>query len=258
MNPASEKNIYIYNKVCSDKDLNTLYSFCKSVEDQDWVESFFYRDGKSNLYPDKKTNLHNHNPILKQIMDNVFAFIINSIEWNYGTRIIHRYHDSIRKMSSGAEILPHADNEFNDGTFFSIRYTKESVNTKNDFQEHLPNEFVEYSSIFYINDDYEGGEICFPDYNLEIKPEAGSVVFFPSNSKYIHAVKKVIKGDRYAVPSLWYSEKAVILNSIAPYPYAQEIVEKQFMNKFVESKLDLPRSFIQQDLDLKKSFIQNS
>jgi len=248
MTPASEKNIYIYNQVCSNEDINTLYSFCKNVEDQDWVESLFYRDGKSGLFPDKKTTLHTHNPILKQIMDNVFAFIINKIEWNYGTRIIHRYHDAIRKMSSGAEILPHADNEFNDGTFFSIRYTKESVNTKNDFQEHLPNEFVEYSSLFYINDDYEGGEIFFPDYNLEIKPEAGSVVFFPSNSKYIHCVKKVIKGDRYAVPSLWYSEKAVILNSIAPYPYAQEIVEKQFMNKFMNTGLHPDGSFIQNNL----------
>lgn len=248
MTPASKKNIYIYNKVCSNKDLNTLHSFCKNLEEQDWISGTFYRNGKINTYPDKKTNLHNENPKLEKIVSQVLAFVIDKIEWNYGTRIVHKYHDSIRKMSPGSEITIHADNELIDGNFFSIEYKKEFVDTKDSFQKSLPNEFVEYSSVFYINDDYEGGEIFFPDYNLEIKPKPGSVVFFPSNSKYIHCVKKIIKGDRYAVPSLWHSEKSVVLNSIAPYPYAQEIVEKQFMHKFIDANIDPERSFVQNNL----------
>ena len=37
------------------------------------------------------------------------------------------------------------------------------------------------SLVAYINDDYEGGEIYFRLQNLEIKPEAGDLVIFPSN-----------------------------------------------------------------------------
>lgn len=54
-----------------------------------------------------------------------------------------------------------------------------------------------FSMITYINDDYEGGEIHFPNHNISLKPAAGSLVMFPSQEPYLHEVKEVISGDRY-------------------------------------------------------------
>lgn len=52
---------------------------------------------------------------------------------------------------------------------------------------------------FYLNDDYEGGEIEFDRFKLRIKPDANQLVLFPSNFMYSHEVLPVISGTRYAV-----------------------------------------------------------
>lgn len=52
---------------------------------------------------------------------------------------------------------------------------------------------------YYINDDYEGGEIEFPRFNLKIKPKANQLIVFPSNYIYNHQVHSVTSGTRYAV-----------------------------------------------------------
>jgi predicted 2-oxoglutarate/Fe(II)-dependent dioxygenase YbiX len=59
------------------------------------------------------------------------------------------------------------------------------------------------SVLLYLNDNYEGGEIEFRHSNIKIKPEPGSVLFFPSNFLYVHEVYPVTKGPRYALPN-WY------------------------------------------------------
>lgn len=57
------------------------------------------------------------------------------------------------------------------------------------------------SSIYYINQDYEGGEIVFPRFGITYKPAEGDAIFFPSTYVYNHSVKPVISGTRYAVVS---------------------------------------------------------
>jgi hypothetical protein len=61
-----------------------------------------------------------------------------------------------------------------------------------------------FTIILYINDNYEGGEIHFPNENVTIKPDAGSVLIFPSN--LIHEVKTVISGNRYMTQSYIYEK----------------------------------------------------
>lgn len=57
------------------------------------------------------------------------------------------------------------------------------------------------STVYYINEDYTGGEISFPRFNLTIKPKANQMIVFPSNYVYNHSVSPVIEGERYAVVS---------------------------------------------------------
>jgi len=53
------------------------------------------------------------------------------------------------------------------------------------------------SGLLYLNDDYEGGELVFPDQGLSIKPESGSLIFFEGDHKKPHGVNMVISGPRY-------------------------------------------------------------
>ena len=55
------------------------------------------------------------------------------------------------------------------------------------------------SLTYYANDDYTGGEINFPRFNLSIKPEKYDLLIFPSSYVYNHSVNPVIEGTRYAV-----------------------------------------------------------
>jgi len=57
------------------------------------------------------------------------------------------------------------------------------------------------SSIYYINDDYTGGEINFPRFNISLKPNANQMIIFPSTYVYNHSVSPVIDGTRYSVVS---------------------------------------------------------
>lgn len=61
------------------------------------------------------------------------------------------------------------------------------------------------SAIIYLNDDYDGGEIEFPDHRVKIKPKAGTLMIFPSNYAYRHIAHNVIKGTKYAIVT-WISE----------------------------------------------------
>jgi hypothetical protein len=60
------------------------------------------------------------------------------------------------------------------------------------------------SGVLYLNDDYEGGEIYFPEQDVKIKPEAGSLIMFPAYRPYFHHPLPVTSGSKYMVPFFWY------------------------------------------------------
>lgn len=68
--------------------------------------------------------------------------------------------------------------------------------------EHLdgrPNEFPwrAFASIIYLNDEFEGGQIHFPNRFLEPPIKPGMLAYFPSTADYLHGVKPITAGVRY-------------------------------------------------------------
>ena len=61
----------------------------------------------------------------------------------------------------------------------------------------------DFAVIYYVNDDYDGGEINFMDHNLKIKPKANSFVTFPSNADYWHEVLENTGKERYSATQ-WF------------------------------------------------------
>jgi hypothetical protein len=57
------------------------------------------------------------------------------------------------------------------------------------------------STVYYLNDNYTGGEINFPRFNITFKPKANQMLIFPSTYVYNHSVSPVVDGIRYAVVS---------------------------------------------------------
>jgi hypothetical protein len=84
--------------------------------------------------------------------------------------------------------MPHADKELHTGP---------DAGKPNDFP------YYDLAGLFYINDDYEGGELYFPKQGIQFKPKAGAAYFFPGDMNYIHGVTEIKSGIRYTVPFFW-------------------------------------------------------
>lgn len=72
------------------------------------------------------------------------------------------------------------------------------------FTNHIddhPDYHRRISTVYYINDNYSGGEISFPRFNITFKPKANQMIVFPSTYVYNHSVSPVTEGERYAVVS---------------------------------------------------------
>ena len=121
---------------------------------------------------------------------NSVAFIYRALEsalntagTDYANRFNIEYIDptplSISKYRVGAHMGPHVD------------YRGE------------PNLEPLMSAVVYLNDDYEGGEIMFPEQGVTIKPEAGSIVVFPSVEPFYHEPMPVTSGTKYVSPAFW-------------------------------------------------------
>lgn len=65
--------------------------------------------------------------------------------------------------------------------------------------DHGPTYVTTVSIVVYLNEDYEGGEIWFPRFNLSHKPKTGDIVVFPSTYIYEHASQDMISGTKYSV-----------------------------------------------------------
>jgi hypothetical protein len=72
--------------------------------------------------------------------------------------------------------------------------TGTSQDLHKDFDEHV------FTSIIYLNNDFEGGETVVA--GSKVEPWAGRMVTFRGN-KLDHKVLKVTKGTRYTIP-VWY------------------------------------------------------
>jgi prolyl 4-hydroxylase len=68
------------------------------------------------------------------------------------------------------------------------------------------------SGVFYLNDDFAGGETHFPKLNVTIKPKAGSFLYFKqsydeeTNWSTIHESKIILEGTKW-VSACFFSDR---------------------------------------------------
>jgi predicted 2-oxoglutarate/Fe(II)-dependent dioxygenase YbiX len=70
---------------------------------------------------------------------------------------------------------------------------------------HTPHRDV--SAIYYLNEEFEGGEIVFERQQLTVKPRRGLLLAFPSDAEHVHEVFPVRSGVRYTMP-IWLTKQA--------------------------------------------------
>ena len=116
-----------------------------------------------------------------------------------------------------------------------------------------------HSLVIYLNDNYEGGEVNFPELGLKIKPKAGSVVAFPATTPHESLV--ITSGEKWHSPYFWYSSIGLITSGkeapsldrfkpmlniallgfgqVGREVYRQLTQHPEYQNKFVISRIQI-------------------
>jgi hypothetical protein len=117
--------------------------------------------------------------------------------------------DSVKSLldSYGKKVLKFVQKNY-EGTFGDFDPSKTHVarfgegwGMHEHFDSTKPNDIA---TLIYLNNTYMGGEIYFPDHDIEIKPEPGDLVCFPDTPEFVHGVKPISGGIRYTAPR-WFT-----------------------------------------------------
>jgi len=125
--------------------------------------------------------------LLTNILSNISKTVSDFYEKRMDARTVF-----LSKMLAGSKLEAHYDNyeKTKDGIEeFTAYGANNEVIKKIGFEP-------DYSAILYLNNEYSGGEIEFPEYDLKFKPEPGTLIFFRGDEKAEHLVNEVISGER--------------------------------------------------------------
>jgi hypothetical protein len=171
-------NIVVIENFINQEDLDIIQNFCstlnnfKDIPNDNWDNRVCDNSILSQISPQVNDILKKYQSKHKKVIEDFFNVELKD---NVPSIVIWR---------EGDGQTPHADKEQIDGS---------------------PNPYPEndIASLFYLNEDYEGGEIYFPIQDIKVKPKAGSAVFFPGDRFYQHGVTAVESGKRFTCPAFW-------------------------------------------------------
>ena len=182
-----------------------LLNFAKNNKIWDVTESHYNENGTiiydHRVWENRVATLNTlmkANPDVVLMLRNVIARLKPMIESFYNVEVMST-HPAIVRWPTGTYQFPHADKELHEGP---------DAGEENDFP------WYDLGTIFYLNDDYEGGELHFPKQNISFKPKARAAYFFPGDMNYIHGVNIVKEGCRYTSPWFWTITKLKDIDNV--------------------------------------------
>jgi hypothetical protein len=202
------------------KDIDNLLSFFKEAEsyaEDTYIMKKFHDWGDMGIMTEIDSQSINANPLDKNNQEDVrqkeiFQNIYNSYKY-ISKDFISKYANKNIWPSSykKVDLLTEAKNT--KIAFLKYNYEKDSQDKRflktssafhSDYFEQdmdSPGYKLIFTVMLYLNDDYDGGEICFFDGTkiVGLKPKAGDAVVFPSCEPFYHGVLTTYKNDRYAI-----------------------------------------------------------
>lgn len=130
-------------------------------------------------------------PEIKEILKHICLGMRKYIQMNitHDTRYLYSEFPQIVKWKKGDEMTPHADNIEQDGVTANA------------------SPWRSFGGVVYLNSDFEGGEIYYPNIGIKVTPKPGMIVLHPAGIKYTHGVSKITKGNRYTMVSFFSFER---------------------------------------------------
>jgi hypothetical protein len=195
---SSSKNIVELENFMTEEEVVLLNDFIRSNTNWDLTESHYNEDGiciyDASYWEDRVaggSTLHQHAIHIYDMINNMMGRLTKKVN-EYFRVDAWPTSPTIVRWNTGNLQYPHADKELH-------KYEEWGGHPD---REGQPNDFPFYdiAGLFYINDDYEGGELYFPEQNIQFKPKKGAAYFFPGDRNYIHGVTEITSGTRYTCP----------------------------------------------------------
>jgi hypothetical protein len=190
----SADNIVTLEDFMTDEELEFLDNFARNNTIWDYTESHYNEDGvciyDASYWEDRvatTNSLNKSDPRVLEIIEGMQQRLKLEVDKFLKVDALPTPPALVRWLP-GQYQNPHADKELHEG---------ENRGKPNDFP------YYDIAGLFYLNDDYEGGELYFPNQGIQFKPKRGAAYFFPGDMNYIHGVSKVISGIRYVSPFFW-------------------------------------------------------
>lgn len=191
-----EKNIHIVEleNCMTEEEQSYLLNFARNNNLWDITESHWNENG--NIIYDHRvwenrvatlSTLTQADPKVIPILKDIINRMQPIIEKHFNVKAVPT-NPAIVRWPEGTMQFPHADKELHEGP---------DAGKENDFP------WYDIGTVFYLNDDYEGGVLHFPRQGISFKTKARAAYFFPGDKYYIHGVSKVTSGTRYTCPFFW-------------------------------------------------------
>lgn len=167
--------------------------------------------------------------------------VVNTVSNIFGLDLIDMSGTAIRKWNVGEFQHPHSDCEA------EIELIDDNIQVKPYF--NFTSLFIDYAGLTYLNDDYSGGEIYFPQYNKSFHPEPNEFITFPGTNRYIHGVKTVTNGSRHVLQNFMATLKSRYIweNFVIdekPLSFSPLKWEDATMEKTCYNRSNIPEYFI--------------
>ena len=182
------KDIVVYEDFISAEDAQKIISVLESKakdESLSWMPISFYESYSSTLPQDNDDFVLSAglSPTIFSDIENAMPEAIASVH-DLDPKTICKIGYHTQKWEPGAFARKHSDNTDEHGV--SGAFTRSR-----------------YAGFLYLNDDFEGGLLKFPDQNLEIQPKVGMLAVFDGGFDNMHEVSLITSGVRYTIGSFW-------------------------------------------------------
>jgi hypothetical protein len=182
------KDIVIYENFLSDEDCQKMVNALDAQAENgkiSWMPISFYESYSSVLPQDNDQEIIDAGlvPTIFSDIENVMPEAIASVH-DLDPKTISKIGYHTQKWEPGAYARVHSDNtdeEGNSGAFTRSRY----------------------AGFLYLNNNFEGGLLRFPDQDIEIQPKTGMLAVFDGGFNNMHEVTMITSGVRYTIGSFW-------------------------------------------------------
>lgn len=179
INNKIDSNILIYDNFITDEEKQTLMDYAQSANESEWVEIKHQNEELLKKSPER------YNQYLKYLKD-----------WNKTTLIItdHEIVEGIKKRCQevvGDDLLITQD-------IYRIKRLTDKRSISPHFDDSQ-NFLLTLGIVIYLNDDFDGGEIYYPNQIVSYKPKQKSMIIHPATEEYTHGVNEVTGNTRYCL-----------------------------------------------------------